>query len=401
MSRTAESTIKGFLYQFQKTIKEILQADYDSEITVEGIVEDVDVNHMNGSSTAIQCKYHESVETFTTSLIYKPILQMAEHFANNPTADIEYRLYVHVPSQPNSVRNITDTELSEALASTNRTLQSIISRIPTFTHQDFLAKLTLEFAPSIDDLAEEIKEILGEISIPNSDVESILYPNSINHIARLSCNDSAQERTIDRLAFENLLASSNSTAISRWTLALKTKKQLLSSKKKQLIQSLSINTRERCVYISKEQLLDFDDKIVVFINNFVSKYHSKATHTKTPIFAFDCNRDELDTITYRLYKKNITANTGYIGNNFDLDSLFRSPITPRSRSLPSEREFQVRLVSTQENPAALNYRKCDDIFFVCKNIPDSIDQTDIEVTEIEVPSFTELEFILSMRNDHE
>ncbi|EPE2651041.1 hypothetical protein ACSG7X_002766 [Vibrio fluvialis] len=48
MSRTAESTIKGFLYQFQKTIKEILTAPFDSSITVEGIVEDVDIDHIDG-----------------------------------------------------------------------------------------------------------------------------------------------------------------------------------------------------------------------------------------------------------------------------------------------------------------------------------------------------------------
>ena len=402
MSRTAESTIKGFLYQFQKTIKEILTAPFDSSITVEGIVEDVDIDHIDGSTTAIQCKYHESVDNFTPSLIYKPLLQMAEHYSSNTSSDINYRLYVHVPGNQNTNRSITIQELDAALASTNRSLKSIIERIPSvFSKQDFLSKLTLEFGPSIDSLGDEIKTTLSNLSIANSDVESILYPNAINHIARMSCNDTVQDRTITRRSFEEMLSNCNSTAISRWTLALKNKKQLLLSKRKQLLNNLSQNTRERCIYISKDQIPEFNDKIVVFICNFIAKYHVKALHTKSPIFAFDCNKDELDNITFRLHKKDITARTGFIGGQFDLTNLYQPPVQPGTRSLPCDREFQVRLVSTTCTPHALNHRKCDDLFFVSRNRPQEVDYTDIETADIEVPNFSELEYVLSMRNDYE
>ena len=43
MSRTAESTIKGFLYQFHKSINEILQLENGEIITLEGIIEDIDL----------------------------------------------------------------------------------------------------------------------------------------------------------------------------------------------------------------------------------------------------------------------------------------------------------------------------------------------------------------------
>lgn len=402
MSRTAESTIKGFLYQFQKTIKEILDSSYDDIITVEGIVEDVDVDHADGSTTATQCKYHESVGNFITSLIYKPLVQMAAHYAENNTADITYRLFVHVPSESISSRRITSSELDAALASSNSSLQSTIRRIPsTINKVDFLNRLTLEFGESIDSLSDSIKETLSDIEIPNSDVESILYPNAINFIARMSCGDTVQERTITRGDFEQFLSSSNSTAISRWTLALKSKKQLLTSKKKQLAQYLSQNSRERCIYISKLQIPDFNNRIVVFINNFLAKYHTKALHTKTPIFAFDCNIDELNEITYRLHQKNITVSTGYVGSTFDVGYLFRTPIQPSTRSLVAQREFQIRLISTQEHPEALNHRKCDDLFFICKDRPTGVDCTDIETSDIGVPNFSELEYVLSIRNDYE
>ncbi|MCT7009442.1 hypothetical protein M1749_24160, partial [Salmonella enterica subsp. enterica serovar Oranienburg] len=71
MARTADYTIQGFLYQFNKTLLEILRAAGDSVVTVEGIVEDIDIV-AGDVTTAIQCKYHESNDVFTLSSIYKP-----------------------------------------------------------------------------------------------------------------------------------------------------------------------------------------------------------------------------------------------------------------------------------------------------------------------------------------
>jgi len=42
MNRQADSTIKGFLYQFNKSIVEVLK-NANAEITVEGVIEDIDV----------------------------------------------------------------------------------------------------------------------------------------------------------------------------------------------------------------------------------------------------------------------------------------------------------------------------------------------------------------------
>jgi hypothetical protein len=402
MSRTAESTIKGFLYQFQKTIKAILESSYDDTITVEGIVEDVDVLHLDGSTTAIQCKYHESVEVFSTSLIYKPLLQMAENYSSNPAADITYRLFVHVKNQVHTPRSITEAELNSALSSTNAKLQATINRISKgFDKADFLTKLTLEFGESIDDLSFSIKKLLSEIDIKNSDVENILYPNSINHIARISCGDTPESREIKRLDFERFLSASNSTAISKWTLALNTKKQLLTSKRKQLSQYLSQNSRERCFYLSKEQLTNFNEGIVVFISNYLAKYHTKALHLKTPVFVFDCDLNELNEIQYRLFVKGIKVCAGYIGSKFDVQEFFREPIRKNTRSLVNEREFQIRILSYEDQPDAVNHRKCDDLFFVCKTKPDQIDCVDIEISEIGIPNFSELEYVLSIRNEYE
>ena len=76
--RQANSTIKGYLYQFNKSILEILNADDDAFITLEGVIEDIDIQLSNATST-IQCKYHEYTK-FTMSSIAAPILEMVCHY---------------------------------------------------------------------------------------------------------------------------------------------------------------------------------------------------------------------------------------------------------------------------------------------------------------------------------
>ena len=83
MSSVATYAIQGFLYQFHKTLLEILRADDESEITVEGTIEDIDIFRADGSIEALQCKYHESKEKYVQSIIFRPLLQMMEHFASN------------------------------------------------------------------------------------------------------------------------------------------------------------------------------------------------------------------------------------------------------------------------------------------------------------------------------
>ena len=57
-SRSANYGIKGYLYQFIKTIEQILQLKNRETLTVEGY-EDIDVQKIC-ESNLIQCKYHES-----------------------------------------------------------------------------------------------------------------------------------------------------------------------------------------------------------------------------------------------------------------------------------------------------------------------------------------------------
>ena len=97
--RSAIHAIKGYFYQFDKTIVELLRAqDDDDVIYVEG-VEDIDLKNAD-EITAIQCKYYENTE-YNHSVIAHPIRLMLTDYAKRLARkeDIyKYTLYGYYPS---------------------------------------------------------------------------------------------------------------------------------------------------------------------------------------------------------------------------------------------------------------------------------------------------------------
>lgn len=79
--RTAVDTIKGYFYQFDFYILQILESqDNYKEFIIEGI-EDVDIETPLGL-TAVQCKYYEGTE-FNYSKISKAVRLMLDYFVEH------------------------------------------------------------------------------------------------------------------------------------------------------------------------------------------------------------------------------------------------------------------------------------------------------------------------------
>ena len=79
--RQADSTIKGYLYQFNKSIDVILDSNDDAPVVLEGVIEDIDV-HMPSAIKTIQCKYPED-KKFQLSSVVAPILEMLCHYCES------------------------------------------------------------------------------------------------------------------------------------------------------------------------------------------------------------------------------------------------------------------------------------------------------------------------------
>ena len=117
MGRIADSTIKGFMYQFNLSLNEILKSTNEI-VKIEGIIEDIDrINEEN--ITAIQCKYHEEVEKFQWSKVSKPILQMLKAYTNSDGNKISFILYAFFPSEQLGEKTVSKNEINEMLNTKN------------------------------------------------------------------------------------------------------------------------------------------------------------------------------------------------------------------------------------------------------------------------------------------
>jgi hypothetical protein len=402
MSRAADYTIQGFLYQFNKTALEILNASPDSLITVEGIVEDIEITTPS-ITNAIQCKYHEASETFTPSSIYKPVLQMMNHYHANQTANMRYTLFAHFPSVKGKPQPILgQLEMQAALDSQNKDLQSLIAPLKGKVDVDaFLKRFTMEFGQAFDDLAKRVGNALKANGIPQSEIDTLGYPNAIHIISGMSVKHDPTERNITNRQFVDRLKAIRTTAISRWTLALKTHKKLLESRQKQLKSNLDKNARLRYFVIDAKSLEDYDNGIVLFIKDYLEKYHVKPAHTETPVICLCTAVGDVPSVVQRLYAKNILATDGCVGGIFEERSFFRAPITQRPHSGPVKREFSVRVLRWEDHGAVLNNVKCDDLFIIGEPSCDLLNTIDVNVEYLAATTLQEIKFLLGVSNVYE
>lgn len=390
MGRSADYTIQGFLYQFNLTLAELLKAADEAEITIEGIVEDIEVATFTGTK-AIQCKYHETQEKYTPSIIYDPLLQMMKHFKSNPNAKISYHLFAHFPNISSII--ISSVDLNSALTSKNKDLQNLIAEATGVDVNKFLKVFAIKVTPKYNDLIEENVKLLVDLGFDKSEVETLFYPNAIQIIGDLSIKHDENLRKITKSFFLETLRRIRSTAVSQWTLALKTRHKVLEARRKQLKENLNANVRLRFILIFPALLEQFNSQIVLFIKSFVDKYHFKQIHTHTPIFILDVSQDIFNEIAERLIGKDVIPNIGRPVNTFSGKSFFREPIVTKDK-----KEFVLRFIRWGEYKNLYVETKADDFFVIGDGDISSLDLQDINLEILGAEKIDEIKYMMGMTN---
>lgn len=390
MSRSADYTIQGFLYQFNQTLSELLKASDDAIITIEGIVEDIEVVSFTGIK-AIQCKYHETQHNYAPSILYHPLLQMIKHFNSNSDAKIHYHLFAHFPNNPTI--EISPAEINGALKSKNKELRSLAAEVAGVDIDAFLKVFSISVTPKYDDLMEENVKQLVALGFQKSEVETLFYPNAIQIIADLSIKHDVKLRRITKRDFLESLRRIRSTAVSQWTLALKTRQKVLETRRKQLRENLSANARLRHLAIFPEFLDQFDDQIVLFIKSFIDKYHFKLAHTQTPLFALDVSQTLFDEIAERLIGKDVIPNHGRPVKTFTEASFFREPMAQKDK-----KEFVLRLIRWDEYKKLTIKTKADDFFVIGDSRVIDLDLQDVNLEVLGAEKFEEIKYMMGISN---
>ncbi|TAL67859.1 MAG: hypothetical protein EPN82_13115 [Bacteroidetes bacterium] len=402
MNRTASDSLKGYLYQFNKTLISVLESTHNAEIICEGIIEDIDIMEIN-KTTAIQCKYYESQKVFHLSLFNKAILLMLLHHLHNASQNIKYILFSFFPNEENdSVRKITQIEIVEILKSKNKEIKDLIEKIKKYKngYKNFINNFHIEFGDSLDNLIGSVKRKLIENGLNKNDIEELSYPNAIQIIANKSSKKSINDRKITKFQLLEDLKRIRSTAISKWTKELKNYHSLLKARKKQLNANLRLNRRLRCFIIDEITIENFIDEIIVFIKDYVYKYNSKPYLQLPSIFCLDCSQQNFDDIRIRLSKLNIKFCDGLITDNyFDEQVFFKDPIVAGTKHNPMV-EFTIRVMQIR-NSNFINSHKPDDLFIISEKEYSEIEKKDINSEMIDTNKINEIKYLLNLRDTYE
>ncbi len=379
-----------------------MEAEDEEIITVEGIIEDIDVENSSGVK-AVQCKYHEASTSFAPSKIYKPILQMLKDFSNKQKEGIRYILFAYFPDiRSMQGFSIDKCFLQSVLATDNKELKKYTNVIPeNINLESFLDCFSFELGPSYDEITEQVKRSLGTLEMQKGDIQTIVYPNAIHNIATISTKHDAEDRKITKRKFLSDLSAIRKTAITQWTLSLKSRDILLREKRKQLKKYLGMNARCRCIVMNPDDIEDYEKEKVFFIRDFIEKYHYKPAHIRTPILCLCAERTEILDIQHRLFSKGIITNDGYVGGVFEERYFLRNPLLGKSPKNCVKREFSLRIIAWNDHGRVLNDFKCDDLFIIGNIDFDGLDKADINVECLKGVTFKEIKYIFGVSDVYE
>lgn len=197
--RSADASITGYLYQFDKSILELLKSCDAATVVIEGY-EDVDLRSP-GPIVAIQCKYHES-GTFSLKKIRDPLLAMLKTFDEGH--EFQYRLYGHYGQQVEGIpKSLTLEELKEAL--TKRGEKGTVryyEAFSTLTLEGFIDHFEIIDGPSRSAQREavlaELKSVLGG---SDDDASELHYPNAVSMVLDMAASPDEAARTVQRADF--------------------------------------------------------------------------------------------------------------------------------------------------------------------------------------------------------
>ena len=335
--RQADSTIKGYLYQFNKSILEILRMPDQDSLVLEGIIEDIDILSPT-STTTIQCKYHEDKKYTISGKDIQYVLyafysdnvdgiELSDFLAFlNTTQDKEiltkyfHRIFT-IPD--NNIINISNK--SKKTANDKETLVAYYkanrsSLVPRVSVDAFWSRFKYVKAEKFDRLKELVLEELSNITDQET-ATNLYYPNAFSYVALLSSKRTAHDRTVHRDDLIGFLAQQKTILLNRWTLEAVERKALLKWKRDSLASFFASNPDMRAFVFSSDFLNNNSDAVLPFLREYLGKYYKKPRLQRPPIFVFgNKSSDLMQSVILELYKYQQPVNTGIVGMQFVSDS---------------------------------------------------------------------------------
>jgi hypothetical protein len=422
--RQANKAILGYLYQFHKSLLEVLVAEDDAYVTIEGKIEDIDIVSADGSETTIQCKYHEE-QKFKMSSIAIPLLEMMSHFTERRVSgyrDIKYILYAYFENNVNSINQSTFNDFLQKTKNediivtyfpliykiTDKGILTLLNN-PTnmnnrlrikefFTSKskelkykvnlsDFFDCFEYHKAERYEDLVRKVKSELCK-SKDAQTVESLYYPNAITRVVNLSSLSDPKARRIRKRDLWEWLEVQRALLLNYWILEINGRDKVLREKKEYLISMFSNNTDVRVFIFTEAFLARNKDKLVPFIKEYVQKYYKKRKLQSPPIFIFKSDNTFVNRVVAELYKYHIYVNNGLVGGEFILGSFISND--------NCSADFSAKVTITSVNLVEILQKCGTDYLFYIGNCADALIDPGFKTEILGISTIEELSYLVNL-----
>jgi hypothetical protein len=350
-TRSAAPTILGYIYQFDYTIKCLLNLSNENDFVDIENIEDIDI-HSCSENSAIQCKYYAGTE-YNHSIIAKPIRFMLKHYSDVKSGSaqpINYKLCGFYQSGQNKlIQPITVEFLKEHF------LTYIKDKIKHKFHEELTLKdselsdfLTFLF---VDINAEEdsiqfnniINDLKATFSCDDFEAEHYFYNNALRIVSHTAKQSDVSQRKITKKEFLEHI-NKKEILFNKWFLQCKGEKKHYTALRKQYFSPININERFFLIEIesgfSKANLKD----ILLEISNKWTKISNREVNPFCP-FIYIHNIEETDLIELKteLSNNNIKLIDGY---DFKGASFSQQSITQTANH---SNQIKLKIIDTQDN----------------------------------------------------
>ncbi len=320
--RSAENTIAGYYYQFDKTILEILNQETPTTIVkIEGI-EDIDIENLEEETTYIQCKYHSKTR-YVPSQIKEPIQLLLKEYKKAIDAgktDLKFVLYAHFKENQEALAEKLDgskLKISELNFLKTDILSGKKDGNEYFVHDelslddealtDFIQSLEIDI--NAGDIDQQGKEVINQIksnfnNCSNREAE-YYYNNALKIIFKLATKDLLEERQVTKGKFIKEI-DTKKFLFNKWYAHLRGKKQYLKYIKWKLNKERVLSSNKyKFLFIGKEFLSNANDvKFEDLAKNIIDEYFQvgKTFSAKSKVWTIvlECDATEFSEYKERL-----------------------------------------------------------------------------------------------------
>ena len=338
--RNAVSTLKGYFYQFDFSILQLLSlASMTDKVTIEGI-EDVDITTID-NKLAIQCKYYEGTE-YNHSEISEAIKFLLMDFAerkNNGSKKIKYMLYGYYSKGKEKLPDVIDVSFLKSKFLTHRRKEKNTDKFVIVKEyelleltdkdlEEFLELVKIDInakrlEQQLEDIYEKIRTIFECTAF---EAEHYYYNSALKIIKNISIHKEISEREISKRDFLSEI-DNREILFNQWFYLYRTQKEIFRKIRKEFFTALNIAPFERFFLLDVDQR-DFDivvikDLIYLIIKKW-AKCMQREPHPFCPyLYLHNISYEQLAVLKNELYKENVNFSDGFpfLGADFYANTL--------------------------------------------------------------------------------